>query len=252
MKLYRIGSLSLFLATAAQSQSIAEHMQLGDSAVKSFRPAEALQHFEAIVQQDSTNFEALWKASTNAVDLGEFEKDAARREQLFHKGTTLARLAVGQRPGDADALFHLARALGMSALSVGVRDRVRYAREIRDAALKSLEAQPNHGGSLHIMGVWNAEVMRLSGLERFLARTFLGAGFFSLANWEDATRYMERAVEAEPARLTHHLDLARVYRDRDMKEKARESYRRVIDGGVLYYNDPEYKKQAAAELAKIR
>jgi Tfp pilus assembly protein PilF len=100
--------------------------------------------------------------------------------------------------------------------------------------------------------VWNAEVMRLSFAERLLARTFLGAGFFSQASWEDARRYMERSAAVDPERLTHHLDLARIYRDLKLTDLARASYRRVIDGRAAYFNDANYKRAAAAELARLR
>jgi tetratricopeptide (TPR) repeat protein len=140
----------------------------------------------------------------------------------------------------------------MAALAVGAGEKVDYAREIREHALITLRDDSTHAGALHVMGVWNAEVMRLSFAERLLARAFLGAGFFSQASWEDATRYMERSVKEDPDRLTHHLDLARIYRDRKMTAKAREAYQRVIDGKSIYFNDNAYKAAAAAELARLK
>ena len=66
------------------------------------------------------------------------------------------------------------------------------------------------------MGMWNYNVMRLSGMTRFMAKTFLGGKVFDSANWDDAQRYMEESVANEPDRLVHHLDLARVYAARGM------------------------------------
>jgi tetratricopeptide (TPR) repeat protein len=234
------------------AQTVAEQLLLGDQAEAALKPADALRHFEAVIAIDSLHAEALWKASKSVVDLGEFEKDKKKREAFYRKGEQYARRAVTLSPNNADARFHLARALGMAALSVGVKERVRYAKEVREQALESLKLQPEHPGALHVLGVWNAEVMRLSGIERTLAKAFLGGGFFSEASWDDAIRYMEQSAKAEPARITHFLDLARVYRDRKMKEKAREAYQRVIDGKAIYYNDEDYKRVAAAELARVK
>jgi hypothetical protein len=244
----------VFVAGSADisAQPVEVHMRLGDSAAAALKPADALRHYEAILATDSANFHALWKASMNAIDLGEFEKEKKTREDLYRKGELYARRAVALDGEDPEARFHLARALGMAALSVGVRQRVNYAREVRENALAALETLPDHAGALHVMGVWNAEVMRLSFAERLLAKAFLGAGFFSQADWDDALHYMERSATVDPARLTHHLDLARVYRDRKMLDKARASYLRVIDGQTVYYNDPHYKLQAAAELARLK
>ena len=39
---------------------------------------------------------------------------------------------------------------------------VNYKKHLDEAA----RLDPNHPGALHVLGVWNAEVMRLSGIER--------------------------------------------------------------------------------------
>ena len=215
------------------------------------RPVQALAHYEAAIALDSTNAEALGNASRAAVDIGEQEKDANSRKELFRKGERYARRAVAANPKSADYQFDLARALGRTALSVGVRDRVKYATEIRSLALEALKLDPGHPGALHVMGVWNAEVMRLNGMERFFAKNLLGGRVFSQASWNDAVSYMEKAVAVDPVRLTHKLDLAKVYLDRKDTVKAREQLEAVVNGAVTDYNDPVYKTEAAALLQKI-
>jgi hypothetical protein len=56
--------------------------------------------------------------------------------------------------------------------------------------------------------------MRLSGISRFFARNFLGAGVFKQASWKKAIAFMEKAAEIDPGRIQHHLELARIYADR--------------------------------------
>ena len=196
---------------------------------------------------------ALAKASRAAVDLGESLTDATRQKELFRKGERYARLAVRADSANAENWFHLARALGRTALSVGVRDRVRYAVEIRRCAEKSLAINPDHAGALHVLGMWNAEVKRLSGFELFFARRFLGGNVLGQANWKDAVSYMERAVSVDPQRVAHKLDLAGVYADTGEKDKARAMYESVIASSArVDFNDPLYKKQAEERLRKLR
>jgi tetratricopeptide (TPR) repeat protein len=243
---------TIALGGVASAQSPAEHMELGDQAAEAMNPTEAITHYDAILSVDSMHYEALWKFSMNAVDLGEFEPDEKKREELYRRAENASRRAVEINDKDAETRFHLARALGMAALSVGIQERVRYAGEIREQALEALRLDPKHPGALHVLGVWHAEVMRISGIQRTLARAFLGAGFFAEASWDEAIRLMEEAVAVDPQRLTHHLDLARIYRDRKMVDKARASYQLVLDGKPTHVNDQHYKKQAAEELARIR
>jgi tetratricopeptide (TPR) repeat protein len=187
------------------------------------------------------------------VDIGESLTDANQKKELFRKGERFARRAVAADSTNGDAWFHLARALGRTALSVGVRDRVRYAVEIRRSAQRSLALHPDHAGALHVLGMWNAEVKRLSGFELFFARNFLGGGVLGQANWKDAVSYMERAVEVDPDRIAHKLDLAGIYATTGEKEKARATYESVISATTRTdFNDPLYKKQAEDALKKLR
>jgi tetratricopeptide (TPR) repeat protein len=245
--------VGLFLiAAAAGAQSPAEHIAIGDSIYARFKPDEALPHYLAAIGADSSNAEALWKAARSEIDLAEAERDEARRDRLSKSGEALARRSIRVNPQDADAHFSLARALGRRALSVGVRDRVKYATEVRAEALEALRLDPNHPGALHVMGVWNAEVMRLNGVSRFLAKNVLGGRVFGEASWDRAVSYMERAVAVDPDRIVHHLDLGKIYADVGDKAKAEAQLDLAIRGRRIDFNDPAFQREAQSALQKLR
>jgi len=241
----------LLVTSGARAQSPQEHIAIGDSIYALFKPDEALPHYIAAIGPDSSNYEALWKAARSEVDLAEVERDEARRNQYSRSGEALARRAIRMNPQDAEAHFHLARALGRRALSVGVRDRIKFATEVRAEALEALRLNADHPGALHVMGVWNAEVMRLNGLSRFIAKNVLGGKVFGEASWDQALKYMERAVAVDPDRIVHRLDLGKIYVDRGDKAKARAQFELVTSGRRVDFNDPAYKREAEAELAKL-
>ncbi|MGQ0713512.1 MAG: hypothetical protein ACT4PJ_07245 [Gemmatimonadaceae bacterium] len=251
MRILSFISTFVLLASPLAAQS-ADHAALGDSAYAALRPADAIMHYEAAVSADSGRFEALWKAARSIADLAEYQSDKDTRAEMYRRAESLARRAVELRPGDAEARFHLARAIGRVALSHGPRDRVKYGKEVREHALEALKSDPDHPGALHVMGMWHAEVRRLPRIARFFAKSFLGGGILGSAKWEEAVRLLSRAVEVDPQRLVHHLDLARIYRDIDHDEQARLHYQHVVDGAPTDYNDSHYKREAAEELAKIR
>jgi tetratricopeptide (TPR) repeat protein len=207
---------------------------------------------QAQVPADTNSYEWLVQAAHNAVDRGEFNPNEEERKTLYKNAEQYARRAVAANPNDAEGHFQLARAIGRNALTMGSRDRIKYAGEVRQQAMDALKANPKHAGANHVMGMWNAEVMRLSGFSRMIAKNFLGGKVFGEANWDNAIKYLEESVSLEPNRITHKLDLAGVYKDRDQKTKAIELYEWIATAPATDYNDAKYKELAAERLKELK
>ena len=237
-------------ARGAHAQSPAEHVAMGDRD-RYVNPAAALRHYEAAIAGAPNNADALAKASIAAVDVGEATSDKGRQKALYAQGEQLARRAIATAPNDADGHFALARALGRTAQTLGSRERVKYAGEVRAHALDALKRDPMHAGALHVMGMWNAEVMRLNGVSRFMAKNLLGGRVFDQASWNNAQSYMERAVAVEPNRLTHRLDLAGVYLDRNNSAKAKEQLDFIAPAPAREAGDAQFKRQAEAMRSRL-
>ena len=249
MRTLRYLSAGMLLVTSiAGSQTAVNHVSLGDKEYVAMDAAAALRHYQAAFADDPKNYEALWKASRSAVDLGSYEKNDEMRGVYYRNAEAYARRAVAANPSDAEGHFSLARALGKNALSLGPKARIKYAGDVRAQALECLKINPKHPGCLHVMGMWNAEVMRLSGFTRMMAKNFLGGKVFGTASWPEAKRYMEESVANEPNRIVHRVDLAGVYRDTGDKAKARAEYEAVMKLPNADFNDRHYKAEADAAL----
>lgn len=235
----------------ASAQGATDYVTQGNAAYEARNAPEALRDYEKALALDPRSYEALWRAARSGVDLGEYDADAARRAALYKAAEERARLAVQINPTDANGHFVLARALGRTALSLGKREQVRYAGSVRDEAMQCLKIEPNHAGCLDVMGMWNATVMRLNGFTRMMARNFLGGKVFDEASWPHARQSLEQAVNSDPRRIVHRLDLAGVYADMGMKAQARTQLEAVINGELIDYNDPHYKAEAAAALKEL-
>jgi tetratricopeptide (TPR) repeat protein len=184
------------------------------------------------------------------VDLGSHRNDDSQ-QGLYSRAEQYARRAVALNPNDAEGHFAMARALGKTALSQSPKGRIKYATDIRNQALECLRLNPKHAGCLHVMGMWNAEVMRLNGFTRMIAKNFLGGKVFGSANWNEAVRYMEASVANDPDRIVHRVDLAQIYVDLKQPDKARAMAEAALRLPVSDYNDDLYKAEARALLSKI-
>ena len=236
------------------AQAAADHVALGSAAMQVHDLRTALAHYEAALALDSTGYEANWRASIALLDEGEQIPDSVKspvRDSLYARAERLARRAVAADSNRAEGHFALAAAVGRASLTMGKKARIRRARVIRDEALRTLELDPRHDGAYHILGRWNAEIMRLSGLSRFFAKNLLGAGVFREASWEEAVSNMERAVALDPGRLYHRLELAEIYVDRKRYDDARSELAHLAALPDREIMDSVYRRQAQALAAKI-
>jgi len=255
-----IAVLAVLLASrplTAQHLSINAHIAMGDSLDAALHPDAAAAHFRAALALDSTNYEALWKlarANVNVAKQIDSKDDAQkkRRDSLYVEARALAEAAVRVNPKGAEGHSTIAQALGRLSRTRGGKERVKFAKIIYDEAMQAIALDSTNDPAYHVMGAWNAEVKRLSGMTRFFAKTLYGAGFMDKANWDDAQRYLVRAVALRPANVYHHLELAQVYVDVHKYALAREQLTVIHDLPISDVLDHQYKSDAENLLNDIR
>ena len=234
--------------TAVHAQGVADHVAMGIAAHEAHDLRTALQHFQAALDQDSSSYDANWRGALTLLDIGEQSPDSSKggaRDSLYSLAERYATRAVAANPQGADGHFALAAAIGRASLALPTEERIRRAGIIRKEALRTIDLNLRHDGAYHIMGRWNAEIMRLSGISRFFARNFLGAGVFKEASWKKATANMEKAVELDPGRIYHRLELARIYADRKRFADVETQLHAVESLPAREVMDSVYKRQGA-------
>lgn len=244
----------LLPAVPLGAQGVKDHVAMGTAALQVHDLPTALAHYDAALALDSMAYEPNWRAAIVLLDEGQQTPDSVKspaRDSLYARAERLARRAVAADSLGADGHFALAAAVGSASLTMGKKERIRRARVIRDEAQRAIALDPRHDGAYHILGRWNAEIMRLSGLSRFFAKQLLGAGVFGEASWEGAVSNMERAVALDPGRLYHRLELAEIYVDRKRYADARaelDTLAALPDREIM---DSVYRRQGAELRKKI-
>jgi tetratricopeptide (TPR) repeat protein len=259
------GAVSLLLVTLAISgrlgaqapPTVAEHIALGDSAHAALAPQQALAHYRAALALDSMNYAALWKAGRETVDMakqiaGKDDASKQRRDSLYDAARAYGAAAVRVDSHGADGHFTIAQALGRLSRTRGGKERVRFAKTIYDEAMTAIALDSTHDGAYHVVGAWHAEVKRLSGFQKFFAKALFGGGFLDKGNWDDAQKYLEKAVALKPENIFHRLELAEVYVDVGKYSKAREQFAAIEPLPLADVLDHEYKQDAKQLLQDIK
>jgi tetratricopeptide (TPR) repeat protein len=242
---------------ASPSPAAASEIRIGDSLYTALKPVEALAHYRAALAHDSTNYEALWKAGRELVDIAkqiEGKDDSSKhlRDSLYTLARAEGEAAVRVNPRGADGHFTVGQALGRLSRTKGGKERVRFAKLIYDEGMLAITLDSTHDGAYHLVGAWHAEVKRLSWIQRKAAAILFGGGFLSRGNWPDAQHYLERAVALRPRNIFHRLELAEVYVDVGKYSLARDQLRMIHDLPIADVLDHEYKARAAALLDDIK
>jgi len=238
-------------ALALPAQSVARHIAAGDSAYTALHAADALRHYLAALAVDSSNGEALWRASRTESELAEYDSIPEHASALRNDAERHARAAAKRAPKNAEAHFALAVALGRTALTVPTVERLPFATEIRREADSCLALAPKHPGCLHVLALWTAEYLRLGSFSRDMANTMTGGKLFATATWEQAEGDLRAAIELEPQRAIHHLDLARILAEQGKKDSARVELQATMDAPNRDYNDPHYRAAASAAMGAL-
>jgi hypothetical protein len=250
----------LLLAVAAlpvAAQSVAEQVDLGTAEEDARRPAAALEHYQAALALDSLAYEALYKAARATADVAkqiEGDADAARerRDSLYALGRRYAEAAVSVNDTGAHGHYVLAMVVGRLSRTKGSKERVRFAKLIFDEASRAVALDSTHDGAHHVLGAWHAEVKRLSGMQRFFAKTLFGGGFMDRASWDWAVWHLENAVAYNPEHIYHRLELAEVLVDLKRYTEAREQLTTIPSLPLRDVLDERYQREAVELLAEIR
>lgn len=240
---------------SVEAQSLADHIAMGDSARAQLHSADALKHYQAAVSLAPASYEANWKAAREIADvakqlLGDSLKN--QRDSLYTLGRTYAETAITADSTGANGHYVLALVLGRLSRTRGGKERVKFAKIIYDEAARTVQIDPKHDAAYHILGIWHAEVKRLSGFTKFFAKTLFGAGFMDRASWDSARVDMEKAVALNPQHIYHRLELASVYLDLDLPDKAETELQAIAGLPTTDPMDNAYREEAATALADIR
>jgi len=233
----------LVFAVNANSQTMAELINRGDSLYAIFDYVESANVYEQASVMDSTNEEAFWKTARSLNLIGETTpKDS--QEAIFKSARGAAEYAISLNDNNAESHFQLARSLGKIALFQGIFKSASLAKKVKKEAEHVIEIDSLHDGAWHILGRWHREV----GKKPKFLRVPMGLGS---ANKEDALAFMQKAIDIKPDYINHHLEMGLNYKKFKKKDLAIAEFQRCLDLPKSVPLDDKYKEEAKKYLDEM-
>lgn len=250
MMMKYISAVALLLsAVLAMANDAAALIKKGDALDLQLKTTQALKSYQEADKMCPDNSEILHKISRELALSMNDTKSAATKKALGEQALSYAQRSVQADPNSAQA--HLAAAIcyGRLAPFQDNKTKIAYSRKVEAEVRRSLALDPDNDYANHVLGAWNYELANLSGLLRTVARIVYGE--IPPASNEDAVKYLKRAVQLAPERVSHHVELGRAYAALDKKDLAKEELNKGLSLPSKEKDDPESKERAREALKQL-
>ena len=247
-----IAAAALILATgAARAVGPADELiKKGDVFYLRLQPDEALKFYLPAEKLDPDNPGLLVRISRQYRHL---MSDATKREDKLRLGgmaVSYSRRAIALAPKDPEAQLAVAISYGKVLPLQGKREQMDNSRVIKAAAEKVVELDPHNDLGWHVLGRWYFNMANVGTVKRALAQ--IAYGKLPTATNGDAVRCFEKAIELNPSRLMHYIELGRTYAEMERPAEARKFIAKGLAMTETERDDPETKSKGREVLAKLR
>jgi len=237
-------------ADGAEPSEAAARIAAGDAALEKVDLGAGIAAYRGALEAAPDSYEALWKLARALADQATLSKRPEEQKGLCVEAEKLARKAVALEPADSKGHTSLAVGVGKLALFEGGKRKVELSKEVKTEAEKALQYNPDDDVALHVLAIWNREMVELGWFLKSFAQLLYGK--FPPASLDAAIADLRRATELQPNVIPHHVEfgitLASAKRWADAKAE--------LDKGLAlptgWVTDDYYRALARASLARVK
>jgi len=178
--------------------------------------------------------------------------DASSKQEKLRLGNVslvFASRAATLAPNNAEAQLSPAISLGKMLPFMGSRDQVDASPRIKASVDRAILLDPTNDNAWHILGRWNRVLANISVVKRVLAKALYGD--LPVTSNEAAEKCLLKAIEINPNRLMHYIELGRIYVQMGRKEEARKNIEKGMAMPNKEKDDPEMKEIGKQMLQKL-
>jgi tetratricopeptide (TPR) repeat protein len=221
-----------------------------------FKPKDAANELQKILQRDGQNFEAFAKLARAHIDMGDMIPEVAqgardRKMKEYRTAEDYARQAIKVNPNSTWGHFYVAASLGSMAMLSPVAKQIDMAGEIRGEIEKAIALDSQNGFAYHVYGVWHRKMAEIGKASRMVVSVFYGRSI-PTGSLEKSIEYLRKAVALNPTVIVSRLELARSYAAVENWALARQSLTSVRELPIKFSDDAKHKEKAEELLEEIK
>src|ERR1700736_2281030 len=221
----------------------------GDDLDLQLRASEALYFYLAAEKLEPKNARLLLRIARQYRHLMVDSTTREEKLRLGGIGLDYALRAAALAPNDSEAQLSPAISYGKMVPLQGIKEQTEAARRIKDAADKAIRLDPHNDLAWDVLGRWNKVLADVNGLQRALGSLLYGelpAGSNAVA-----VSCFEKAIEINPNRLMHYIELGQTYAQMGKPAEARRLIAKGLAMPDVEKDDPELKRRGRETLAKL-
>lgn len=231
-------------------ETVASLMKQGDVHDVKLEPKEALGFYLEAEKIEPENVQLLLCIARQyrhwAADAGSL----AERLKLSHTGKDYAKRAQALAPDDAETHLSVAISHAKMVPILDNKEKVEASRQVRAAVDKSIALDPNKDLAWHVLGGWHQRLSELGTVKRALAKMLYGE--MPPASNEEAVKCFEKAIQLNPKRSIHHIELGRSYAQLGKAEEARKCIEKGLEMPDTGKDDKEVKQRGRETLEGLK
>ncbi|MBZ5589303.1 MAG: hypothetical protein LAO05_12145 [Acidobacteriia bacterium] len=242
--------IGAFAAGAPDAAEVATRVAAGDAALARLDLHAGIAAYRSALEVAPDSFEALWKLTRALTDEATLSKQPSEQKNLCIEAEKLARKAVSLNPSDANGHTYLAVAVGKLALFEGGKRKVELSKEVKAEAEKALQLNPNEDTALHVLAIWNREMVELGWFLKSFAQLLYGK--FPPASLDTALADLKHASELQPGVIPHHVELGITLASAKRWGEAKAELEKGLALPTGWVTDDYYRALARENLARVQ
>ena len=178
--------------------------------------------------------------------------DATTRQEklgLGGIGLDYALRAVALAPNDSEAQLSPAISYGRMVPLQVLKGQIESAHRIKNAVDKAIELDPHNDLAWNVLGRWNKVLADVNGLKRAVGSLLYGE--LPTGSNAEAVLCFQKAIEINPKRLMHYIELGQTYAQMGKAADARQLIAKGLAMPDVEKDDPEVKRRGRETLAKL-